>query len=266
MRKKSSFLLRLILALSIIVFLLLYYSINIGVINSISNDEVRAATCYTNLTTESPLTSTCASTTTKCQTTSQAITFPTSAVLTTTAETTATTTMVTTTATTIVTITTTPFVSCTDIAKTVTSISTIPNCAEVNNAIIFNNNCIFPVEICEMNQENVDRFNIILSNEFEKYDSAKTVCGHNTRSLRHLYNTNVDDIITLIINGVPENYYVFLSEEVVLSSDSYDLLSLEDGSSLYVRYYNDSNILRIFTCVNSILPNRRWLVLGQKIS
>ena len=77
--------------------------------------------------------------------------------------------------------------------------------------------------------------------------------GHNTKSLKYLYKSSINDIITVNFSNCIYRYRVIYSNEC--STDGYGLFDIETGENMLL-YNCNEEVLNIYTCYNS----NNWLV------
>lgn len=82
--------------------------------------------------------------------------------------------------------------------------------------------------------------------------------GHNTKSLKYLYNAHINDIITVCYNNNRYEYKITYSNECI--NDGYKLYDIDTGINM-LDYYVDQEILYIYTCYG----NNNWLVKAARI-
>lgn len=82
--------------------------------------------------------------------------------------------------------------------------------------------------------------------------------GHNTKSLKHLYNANINDVITVRYNSVNYVYKIIYSNEC--TSDGKRLYDIDTGINM-LDFNLDQEVLYIYTCYNT----NNWLVKAVKI-
>lgn len=129
---------------------------------------------------------------------------------------------------------------------------TIPNvCANARLSIGSTQEAVNQYDICIMTGANNSNFGdgklrpILLG-------------GHNTKSLKYLYNAHINDIITVCYNNNRYEYKITYSNECI--NDGYKLYDIDTGINM-LDYYVDQEILYIYTCYG----NNNWLVKAARI-
>ena len=82
--------------------------------------------------------------------------------------------------------------------------------------------------------------------------------GHNTKSLKYLYNAHINDIITVCYNNNRYEYKITYSNECI--NDGYKLYDIDTGINM-LDYYVNQEILYIYTCYGK----NNWLVKAVRI-
>lgn len=139
---------------------------------------------------------------------------------------------------------------------------------EMSNVVeIINNNISIP-NVCDnaeimigSTQQAIDLFDICLMTEAAaSFGQGQPVLlgGHNTKSLKFLYRTKINDIIEVTYLGIDYEYKVVYSHEC--TSNGMDLTDIETGLNM-LDYNSNKEILHIYTCYNS----NNWLVKAIRI-
>ncbi|WP_195643801.1 sortase domain-bontaining protein [Thomasclavelia ramosa] len=129
---------------------------------------------------------------------------------------------------------------------------TIPNvCANARLSIGSTQEAVNQYDICIMTGANNSNFGdgklrpILLG-------------GHNTKSLKYLYNAHINDIITVCYNNNRYEYKITYSNECI--NDGYKLYDIDTGINM-LDYYVNQEILYIYTCYGK----NNWLVKAVRI-
>ena len=129
---------------------------------------------------------------------------------------------------------------------------TIPNvCANARLSIGSTQEAVNQYDICIMTGANNSNFGdgklrpILLG-------------GHNTKSLKYLYNAHINDIITVFYNNNRYEYKITYSNECI--NDGYKLYDIDTGINM-LDYYVNQEILYIYTCYGK----NNWLVKAVRI-
>ena len=110
-------------------------------------------------------------------------------------------------------------------------------------------------------QEAVDRYDICIMTEVAaSFGQGKPILigGHNTKSLKYLYKSCVDDIITIYYENSYYKYKIIYSNEC--TNDGQKLYDIDTSINM-LDYNLDQEILYIYTCYS----NNNWLVKAVKI-
>lgn len=117
-----------------------------------------------------------------------------------------------------------------------------------------------PVAVASFTQEAVDNNDIVYA--VESSQQYPFVLGHNTGTMRTLYETKIGQYIYLSINGSIRAYKVVVSERGCLTALS-DIVGQTTGASIWDTYEDDT--LHLYTCYGDI-PTDRWMVLATLVS
>lgn len=152
-----------------------------------------------------------------------------------------------------------------------TSQQKTPNDPEKNDRDQLLNNSITIPDVCTnallsvgSTQEAVDTNDICIMTEANNSNFGDNkvrpilLGGHNTKSLKRLYNANINDVITVRYNSVNYTYKIIYSNEC--TSDGKRLYDIDSGTNM-LDYYVDQEILYIYTCYG----NNNWLVKAARI-
>lgn len=148
-------------------------------------------------------------------------------------------------------------------------------CGEYETAItefkIAGNNSIY-IESANINveyieaafsQKAVDTYDVICN--YSRLKGIPIILGHNTGSLKKLYNTTVGSYIYFFVDGELTTYKVTVSEKANETSDGKDIEGLSSGRKLL--FEDCENTLRLYTCYkDKELGNIRWLVIAEKMN
>lgn len=130
------------------------------------------------------------------------------------------------------------------------------NCLIINDKII-------SIVIDEPTQKNVDRYDVVQDNSYFSTDNDIFCFGHNTRSFKILNKVKVDSTITLINDGISQDYIVLRSELGYTNNAETDIISCDD-QQLLVSHDYECETLRLITCASKFGRNYRWVVTCYK--
>lgn len=129
---------------------------------------------------------------------------------------------------------------------------TIPNvCTNAHLSIGSTQEAVDNSDICIMTEANNSSF------EDNKL-SPILLGGHRTKSLKYLYNANINDIIIVCYNNNQYEYEITYSNEC--TNDGYKLCDIDTGINM-LDFNLDQEVLYIYTCYAS----NNWLVKAVKI-
>lgn len=129
---------------------------------------------------------------------------------------------------------------------------TIPNvCTNAHLSIGSTQEAVDNSDICIMTEANNSSF------EDNKL-SPILLGGHRTKSLKYLYNANINDIIIVCYNNNQYEYKITYSNEC--TNDGYKLCDIDTGINM-LDFNLDQEVLYIYTCYAS----NNWLVKAVKI-
>ncbi len=129
---------------------------------------------------------------------------------------------------------------------------TIPNvCTNAHLSIGSTQEAVDNSDICIMTEANNSSF------EDNKL-SPILLGGHRTKSLKYLYNANINDIIIVCYNNNQYEYKITYSNEC--TNDGYKLYDIDTGINM-LDFNLDQEVLYIYTCYNT----NNWLVKAVKI-
>ena len=118
--------------------------------------------------------------------------------------------------------------------------------------------------VASFTQEAVDN-NDVICNYTRLNANNPIILGHNTGSLKKLYNTKIGSYIYLNVDGVTHTYKVQVSEPAVETENNTELQGINTGYELLDNYSGES--LRLYTCYqHKELGKIRWIVMAEKIS
>lgn len=127
----------------------------------------------------------------------------------------------------------------------------------LNNSITIPNVCTNVLLSVGSTQKDVDNNDICIMTDICKanFGDGKAVLlgGHNNRSLKYLYNSSINDVITVCYNNNFYNYKIIYSSEC--SSDGHALYDIKTKESM-LDFTLEQEILYIYTCYN----DNNWLV------
>lgn len=129
----------------------------------------------------------------------------------------------------------------------------------VNNSITIPNVCKNSLLSIGSTQEAVDNNDICIMTEANNSNFGDNkvrpilLGGHNTKSLKYLYNANINDIITVCYNNKQYEYRITYSNECI--NDGYKLYDKSTGINM-LDFNLDQEVLYIYTCYN----DNNWLV------
>lgn len=110
-------------------------------------------------------------------------------------------------------------------------------------------------------QQAVDMYDVCLMTEAAaSFGEGQPILlsGHNTKSLKYLYNCKIDDVITVNYKNKTYKYRVIYSNEC--KTDNYSLFDINTSRNM-LEYQTNREILQIYTCYS----DNRWLVKAEKI-
>lgn len=134
----------------------------------------------------------------------------------------------------------------------------------VNNSITIPNVCTNALLSIGSTQEAVDNNDVCIMTDANNSNFGDNkvrpilLGGHNTKSLKHLYNANINDVITVRYNSVNYVYKIIYSNEC--TSDGKRLYDIDTGINM-LDFNLDQEVLYIYTCYNT----NNWLVKAVKI-
>lgn len=134
----------------------------------------------------------------------------------------------------------------------------------VNNSITIPNVCTNALLSIGSTQEAVDNNDVCIMTDANNSNFGDNkvrpilLGGHNTKSLKHLYNANINDVITVRYNSVNYVYKIIYSNEC--TSDVKRLYDIDTGINM-LDFNLDQEVLYIYTCYNT----NNWLVKAVKI-
>lgn len=127
----------------------------------------------------------------------------------------------------------------------------------VNNSITIPNVCTNALLSIGSTQEAVDNNDICIMTSICKanFGDGKAVLlgGHSNRSLKYLYNSGTDDVITVCYNNINYMYKIIYSNECI--SNGHALYDIKTKESM-LDFTLEQEILYIYTCYN----DNNWLV------
>ena len=127
----------------------------------------------------------------------------------------------------------------------------------IYNSITIPNVCINALLSIGSTQEAVDTNDICIMTDICKanFGDGKAVLlgGHNNRSLKYLYNSSINDVITVCYNNNFYNYKIIYSSECY--SDGHALYDIKTKESM-LDFTLEQESLYIYTCYK----NNNWLV------
>lgn len=132
---------------------------------------------------------------------------------------------------------------------------------------VLNDNIITIPNVCDnaiiavgSTQADVDKYDICIMTEAASiFGNGKPILlgGHNTKSLKYLYKSCVDDIITVYYENSYYKYKIIYSNEC--TNDGQKLYDIDTNINM-LDYNLDQEILYIYTCYNN-----NWLVKAIRI-
>lgn len=134
----------------------------------------------------------------------------------------------------------------------------------VNNSITIPNVCTNALLSIGSTQEAVDNNDICIMTDANNSNFGDNkvrpilLGGHNTKSLKHLYNANINDVITVRYNSVNYMYKIIYSNEC--TSDGKRLYDINSGINMLDFSYEQESIY-IYTCYGQ----NNWLVKAIEI-
>ena len=137
------------------------------------------------------------------------------------------------------------------------------NVAGNNSIYIPSANINVKYVVAPFTQAAVDKYDVICNYNRINEDNP-IVLGHNTGSLKKLYNTNVGSYIYFFEDGVMSKYKVVVSERAIETKGCTELEGLETGYELFDSYSGDT--VRLYTCYqDKELGKIRWIVCAEKV-
>lgn len=130
-----------------------------------------------------------------------------------------------------------------------------------DNTITIPNVCDNAIIAVGSTQADVDKYDIcIMTEAVSIFGNGKPILlgGHNTKSLKYLYKSCVDDIITVYYENGYYKYKIIYSNEC--TNDGQKLYDIDTNINM-LDYNLDQEILYIYTCYN----NNNWLVKAIRI-
>lgn len=110
-------------------------------------------------------------------------------------------------------------------------------------------------------QEAVNKYDICLMTEAAaSFGQGQPILlgGHNTKSLKYLYNCKIDNVITVNYENKTYKYRVIYSNEC--TTDNLNLFDISTGRNM-LEYQTNREILQIYTCYS----DNRWFVKAERI-
>lgn len=118
--------------------------------------------------------------------------------------------------------------------------------------------------VAPFTQAAVDTYDVIC-NYTRLNENNPIVLGHNTGSLKKLYNTQIGSYIYFSVDGVVHTYKVVVSEPAVETENCTELKGINTGYELLDSY--SGNTLRLYTCYqHKEMGKIRWIVMAEKVS
>jgi len=118
--------------------------------------------------------------------------------------------------------------------------------------------------VAPFTQAAVDTYDVVC-NYTRLNQNNPIVLGHNTGSLKKLYNTQIGSYIYFNVDGVTHTYKVKVSERAVETDDCTELKGLSTGYELLDSY--EGNTIRLYTCYQDKEYGKiRWIVMAEKVS
>lgn len=107
--------------------------------------------------------------------------------------------------------------------------------------------------------------NDVICNYTRLNQNNPIVLGHNTGSLKKLYNAKIGSYIYFNVDGVTSTYKIKVSERAVETENCTELKGLETGYELLDSY--EGNTIRLYTCYQDKEYGKiRWIVMAEKVS
>lgn len=134
----------------------------------------------------------------------------------------------------------------------------------LNNSITIPNVCTNVLLSVGSTQKDVDNNDICIMTEANNSNFGDNkvrpilLGGHNTKSLKRLYNANINDVITVRYNSVNYMYKIIYSNEC--TSDGKRLYDIDTGINMLDFSYEQESIY-IYTCYGQ----NNWLVKAIEI-
>ncbi len=130
-----------------------------------------------------------------------------------------------------------------------------------DNTITIPNVCDNAIITVGSTQEAVNKYDVCLMTEAAaSFGKGQPILlgGHNTKSLKYLYNCKIDNVITVDYENKTYKYRVVYSNEC--RTDNYNLFDISTGRNM-LEYQTNREILQIYTCYSG----NRWFVKAEKI-
>lgn len=129
------------------------------------------------------------------------------------------------------------------------------------NTITIPNVCDNAIIMIGSTQQDVNKYDICLMIEAAaEFGDRKPILlgGHNTKSLKYLYNCKINDVITVNYKNQIYEYKVIYSNECI--TDNINLFDINTNRNM-LEYQTNKEILQIYTCYG----NNRWFVKAEII-
>lgn len=130
-----------------------------------------------------------------------------------------------------------------------------------DNTITIPNVCDNAIITIGSTQQDVNKYDICLMIEAAtEFGNRKPILlgGHNTKSLKCLYKSNIGDIISVNYQEMYYQYRVIYSNEC--TTDNINLFDINTNRNM-LEYQTNKEILQIYTCYG----NNRWFVKAIRI-
>ena len=117
--------------------------------------------------------------------------------------------------------------------------------------------------VAKMDQQSVDKYDIVCAYTNSNEDRP-VILGHNTKSLKPLYNANIGSYIYFTRNGNIEVYQVKISEQGIVTEDKKDIEGISSKYKLLSS--TSSKNMCIYTCYKTEHnKNSRWMVVANLV-
>ena len=119
--------------------------------------------------------------------------------------------------------------------------------------------------VAPFTQEAVDTYDVICN--YKRLNANNpVVLGHNTGSMKKLYNAQIGDYIYFSVNGEISTYRITVSEKAIEIDNFTNFKGLSTGYQLFDKANIQGNGIHLYTCYqDKELGKIRWIVSAEKI-